>query len=168
MEERHGWVLATFLQRLIAHLIDAVLSQLPLLVMILALLGAVFVSVESGDPEPLEADGNGLRGVLIGVALVSLAVLAGYVIWWLFALRRGQTPGKQVVGIRVVKDNGEPSDWGYTFLRELVIKGLLGGFLSGMTGGIYFLVDHLLPLWDKDRQAVHDKMIGTLVVQDRS
>ena len=37
-----------------------------------------------------------------------------------------------------------------------------------MTGGIYFVVDHLLPLWDKDRQAVHDKMIGTLVVQDRS
>ena len=122
MEERHGWVLATFLQRLIAHLIDAVLSQLPLLVMILALLGTVFVSVESGDPKPLEADGNGLRGVLIGVVLVSLAVLAGYVVWWLFALRPGQTPGKQVVGIRVVKD----------------------------------------------RQAVHDKMIGTLVVQDRS
>ena len=93
-------------------MIDAVLSQLPLLVMILALLGAVFVSVESRDPEPLEADGNGLRGVLIGVVLVSLAVLAGYVIWWLFALRRGQTPGKQVVGIRVIKDNGAPSDWG--------------------------------------------------------
>ena len=128
MEERHGWVLATFLQRLVAHLIDAVLSQLPLLVMILALLGAVFVSVESRDPEPLEADGNGLRGVLIGVVLVSLAVLAGYVIWWLFALRRGQTPGKQVVGIRVVKDNGEPSDWGYTSCGSSSSRGCWAAF----------------------------------------
>ena len=92
---------------------------------------------------------------------------AGEGITWLFALRRGHTPGKRLVGIRVIKDNGEPSGWGYTFLREFVIKGLLGGFLSGMTGGIYFAAAHLWPLWDRDRQALHDKMIGTLVVQNR-
>jgi uncharacterized RDD family membrane protein YckC len=144
MEERHGWVLATFLQRLAAYLIDTVLFYLPLLVIILTLLGG-----------------------MIGVMLGSLALLVGYVIWWLFALRRGQTPGKRLVGIRVIKDNGEPSGWGYTFLREFVIKELLGGFLSGMTGGIYFAAAHLWPLWDRDRQALHDKMIGTLVVQNR-
>ena len=30
MKERHGWVLATFLQRFAAYLIDSVLSHLPL------------------------------------------------------------------------------------------------------------------------------------------
>ena len=162
MEERHGWVLATFLQRLAAYLIDTVLFDLPLLVIILALVG-----IESGGPEPPEDNGVGLLIVMIGVMLGSMALLVGYAVWWLFALRRGQTPGKQMVGIRVVKDDGEPSGWGYTFLREFVIKGLLGGFLSGMTGGIYFAADHLWPLWDRDRQALHDKMIGTLVVQNR-
>ena len=163
MEERHGWVLATFLQRLAAYLIDTVLFDLPLLVIIILAL----VGIESGGPEPPEDNGDGLLIVMIGVMLGSLALLVGYAVWWLFALRRGQTPGKQMVGIRVVKDDGEPSGWGYTFLREFVIKGLLGGFLSGMTGGIYFAADHLWPLWDRDRQALHDKMIGTLVVQNR-
>ena len=43
--------------------------------------------------------------------------------------------------------------------------GDVGGFLSGMIGGIYFAAAHLWPLWDRDRQALHDKMIGTLVVR---
>ena len=167
MEERHGWVLATFLRRLAAHLIDTVLFHLPLLVIILALVGSIISGIESGGPEPPGDNGDGLLRVMMGVMLGSLALLVGYAIWWLFALRRGQTPGKQLVGIRVIKDNGEPSGWGYTLLREFVIKGLLAGFLSGMTGGIYFAADHLWPLWDRDRQALHDKMIGTLVVQNR-
>ena len=166
MEERHGWVLATFLQRLAAFLIDSVLFHLPFLIVLALLLGLAFASVEGGGAEPSNGDGNGLVVVGIVVVLVSLAVLVGYIVWWLFALRQGQTPGKQIVGIRVIRDDGSPSDWGYTFVREFVIKFLVGGVLSGMTGGIYFVVDHLWPLFDGDRQALHDKMVGTIVVQD--
>ena len=50
------------------------------------------------------------------------------------------------------------------FLREFVIKGLLGGFLSSFAG-IYFVVDHIWPLFDDDKQTVHDKMVSTLVVK---
>ena len=96
MEERRGWVLATFLQRLAAYLIDTVLFDLPLLVMV----GSFLISIESGGPEPPEDNGVGLLRVMIGVMLGSLALLVGYAVWWLFALRRGQTPGKQMVGIR--------------------------------------------------------------------
>ena len=128
MEERHGWVLATFLQRFAAFLIDSVLTQVPGLVLILALIGALVVGLDDSD------DNGVLLTASIGVALVNLAVLVGYAVWWLFALRGGQTPGKQIVGIRAIRDDGTPSDWSYTFLREFVIKFLLGGFLSGMTG----------------------------------
>ena len=161
MEERHGWVLATFLQRFAAFLIDSVLTQVPGLVLILALIGALVVGLDDSD------DNGVLLTASIGVALVNLAVLVGYAVWWLFALRGGRTPGKQIVGIRAIRDDGTPSDWSYTFLREFVIKFLLGGFLSGMTGGIYWVVDHLWPLFDGDRQALHDKMMSTLVVQNR-
>ena len=41
------------------------------------------------------------------------------------------------------------------------------GFLSGITGGIFYAVNYLWPLWDKDRQALHDKMAETLVVMNR-
>ncbi len=105
--------------------------------------------------------------VVIAVAVALSVVFVGYTIWWLFALRRGQTPGKQIVGIRVIRDDGSPSGWGYTFLREFVIKFLLVGFLTEATFGIARLVDYLWPLWDRAEkmQTLHDKLLGTLVVR---
>ena len=167
MEERNGWVLATFLQRLAAYLVDSVLTQVPGLVLLLALGGTLVINLEGDDGESLAESVNGLSAALTLVALASAVVLLVYFVWWLFALRDGQTPGKQLVGIRVIRDDGTPSDWGYTFVREFVIKFLVGGFLSGMTGGIYWIVDHLWALFDGDRQALHDKMVATLVVRDR-
>ena len=120
MEERHGWELATYPQRVIAFLLD--------------------------------------------IVLIPLTLVIGYLIWWLIVLGRAQTPGKQIVGIQVVKATGEPVGWGYMFLREFVIKGLLGGFLSSFAG-IYFVVDHIWPLFDDDKQTIHDKMVSTLVVK---
>ena len=101
---------------------------------------------------------------LLDIVLILLTLVIGYLIWWLIVLGRAQTPGKQIVGIQVVKDTGEPVGWGYMFLREFVIKGLLGGFLSSFAG-IYFVVDHIWPLFDDSRQTVHDKMVSTLVVK---
>lgn len=142
MEERHGWELASYPQRVIAFLLDVALFGLPLLILI-------FLPIV-------------LERVL--AALPGLLLFIGYLIWWLLVLGRAQTPGKQIVGIQVVMDTGEPLGWGYMFLREFVIKGLLGGFLSSFAG-IYFVVDHIWPLFDDDRQAIHDKMVNTLVVK---
>ena len=65
----------------------------------------------------------------------------------------------------MIKDNGEPSGWGYTFLREFVVKGLLFNFLGAISLSIVWFLDLLWPFWDRDRQALHDKVVGTLVVQ---
>ena len=130
--------------RVMAYLLDAALLSLSWIISILLawLLGGV-----------------GPVAVLLGLVL-----FIGYLIWWLIVLGRSQTPGKQIVGIQVVKDTGEPVGWGYMFLREFVVKFLLGGFLSGFAG-IYFVVDHIWPLFDDDKQTIHDKMVSTLVVK---
>ena len=169
MEEVQDWTLATFLRRLVAQALDTLLFYLPLLVFVLTL-GFGFTIVVDQGSSPVDGSspvvGKGaLKTVLIVVMTVSLALMLGYVIWWLIALGRGQTPGKQLVGIRVIKAGGEPSGWGYTFVREFIIKGVLGGLLSSITGGLYWVVDHLWPLWDGNSQALHDKMMSTLVVQ---
>ena len=59
--------------------------------------------------------------------LLIVTLIVGYLIWWLIVLSRGQTPGKQLVGIWAIKTNGERSGWGNTFLREFVFKGLVFG-----------------------------------------
>lgn len=107
--------------------------------------------------------------IVIAVFVAVVVVWIGYIVWWLFALGRGQTPGKQIVGIRIIKDDGSPSNWGYTFLREFVIKSVLVGILSNLTMGAAWLVDYLWPLWDREKkmQTLHDKLLGTLVVRSR-
>ena len=106
--------------------------------------------------------------IIAGTVAVVIAWL-GYIVWWFFALGRGQTPGKQIVGIRVIKDDGSSSGWGYTFLREFVIKFVLVGILSNLTMGAAWLIDYLWPLWDRERkmQTLHDKLLGTIVVRIR-
>lgn len=106
-----------------------------------------------------------LAAVVLDNILVPLTLFIGYLIWWLIVLERGQTPGKQLLGIRAMKDNGEPSRWGRTFLREFVVKRIIFGLLAAITLYIVWLLDNLWPLWDRDRQALHDKVAGTVVVR---
>ncbi len=74
--------------------------------------------------------------------------------------RNGQTFGKQLMGIRVVRESGEPITRGNAFLREGVGRLLL----LWPTGGLYALVDCGWPLWDGGRQCLHDKVSETRVV----
>ncbi len=92
------------------------------------------------------------------------ALFVGYWVWWLIALKDGQTPGKKVVGIHAVRaDTGEPLQWGMMFVREFLVKGILFGILIGLSFGILFFVDSLWPLWDRRNQTLHDKVVRTQV-----
>ena len=105
---------------------------------------------------------------ILDLVLFFVTLVIGYLIWQLvFTLHHGQTPGKQLVGIRVMRVDGTPSDWGWTFLREWVVEGLLIGGLGGFLFGIPGIIDLLWAFWDKDRQTLHDKIMKTVVVDDR-
>jgi uncharacterized RDD family membrane protein YckC len=77
----------------------------------------------------------------------------------------GQTWGKQIVGIRVVRDSGQPVDMGFAFLREFVVKGLLFGFVGSFFFSIPTLLDYLWPLWDDQNRCLHDMVVSTHVVR---
>ena len=168
-QEEPDWVLASYGQRVGAWLIDGIFF-VPLIFVVLVLVQlGLFVGFYAwyfGDLSDISVD----MPIIFWVALsLFLILMSCYIIWWLVALGRGQTPGKQIMGIRVIKDNGEPSGWAYTFLREFVIKGLLVGILLFQTLGVAPLVNYLWPLWDKAEkmQTLHDKLLGTLVVRNR-
>jgi uncharacterized RDD family membrane protein YckC len=79
--------------------------------------------------------------------------------------RNGQTLGKQLVGIRVVREDGRPVDFGTAVLREAVLKQLALGIASSVVPVVPFLVDYLWPLIDDRNQALHDLVVSTLVVE---
>ena len=52
-----------------------------------------------------------------GLLIVTLGV--GYLVWFLIILGQGQTPGKQVLKLRVYDSTtGKPAKWGHMFIRE--------------------------------------------------
>jgi uncharacterized RDD family membrane protein YckC len=109
----------------------------------------------------------------LGIVLLSLgglAALVGAVLYPAYFMQRpgprnGQTLGKQWLGIRAVRDTGEPFSWGYALLREVVVKQLLFGTVGSLFFSIPTLLDYLWPLWDDQNRALHDMVVSTHVVR---
>lgn len=165
-----GYASATWMQRLAAHLIDLLLVGGSITMGILGLAIAIGSTITSEYRthdlievwKPLgEEFGRGLF-------VVGTATLLIYAVWFAIRLSSGQTPGKQITGIRVVQAHGELSSWGCTFVRELIFKGMIVHVLTIITLGLFYVVNYLWPLWDKNSQTLHDKMAKTLVVQARA
>jgi uncharacterized RDD family membrane protein YckC len=79
--------------------------------------------------------------------------------------RNGQTLGKQMVGIRVVRDNGEPFGFGWAALREVVLKQIAVNVASSIIPFIPWFLNYFWPLWDDQNRALHDMAASTHVVR---
>lgn len=142
--EYSGWWL-----RVAAALLDGLILGAPLLTV------SIILAVAGAGSGPGAALLRLLLGVVIGVAyFVKTMTRPGS--------RNGQTLGKQLVGIRVVRDDGYPVGAGIVLRRELLIKAILSWF----TLGVFELVDCLWPLGDATNRALHDKIVQTHVVVD--
>ena len=99
-----------------------------------------------------------LAALVLDFVLVPLTLFIGYLIWWLLVLGRGQTPGKQLVAIKVVRRSGEPTGWGLMFVRE-ILKWLLHAFTLGLiANGIVLLID------EDEYRSIIDRVVETKVV----
>lgn len=74
-----------------------------------------------------------------------------FMVWW-----KGQTVGKRMLNIRVLRLDGEPIGWFVAFERA---GGYAAGFATGLLGFAQIW-------WDPNRQAIHDKIVGTVVIKD--
>jgi uncharacterized RDD family membrane protein YckC len=89
---------------------------------------------------------------LLLFAMMTLLYLA------LFTALGGETPGKGLLGLRVIDRWGQTPSAGRSVVRATLA---LGSAAFALTG--FFLV-----LFDRRRQALHDKLAGTFVVLRRS
>jgi uncharacterized RDD family membrane protein YckC len=92
-------------------------------------------------------------------AMYYVFVLLGLVVWgynrWFQAGKTGQSWGKKVVGLKLVKEaTGEPMGAGGAFLRDL----------AHIVDGICF-IGYLFPLWDAKKQTLSDKIVSTIVIK---
>jgi len=82
---------------------------------------------------------------------VSLAIF--YYTW--FVGKYGGTPGKLILGLRIVDEHGGPV--GYS----TAVKRYLATILSALTFGIGYLI----AAWDSEKKTLHDILVRTRVVQ---
>jgi uncharacterized RDD family membrane protein YckC len=111
----------------------------------------------------------GRAGIIAAIAYGGGEYFVRGVIYAPLLMRRegahnGQTLGKQLVGIRVVRENGQPMDYGAALVRQWLVITLLIQVVGGaFTGGLATIIDYLWPLWDERNRAVHDIIASTLV-----
>ncbi len=136
---------AGFWVRAIAYLIDSILlltvqTILSLLIgLIIGLLG-----IAAGD-DP---------AVNIVVGLFGVVLSFGYAVF--FTGYCGQTPGKMVLRIKVIRTDGSSVTYGRAVLREV-----LGKFISSILLGI----GYLMVAFDSQKQGLHDKIADTYVIK---
>jgi uncharacterized RDD family membrane protein YckC len=173
-----GVPLAGWWWRALAIVIDALivgvatsLLLLPIYLRLASTLGdyfrATMEAAQRGQPMPAQPD---LTALLSGtdqliLLLVSLGVHTLYIS--LFLRWRSATPGKMVVGLRVVPvDRGRSTErlgWSTAVVRALVwtIPNVQAVLL------VIRIVDVMMPLWNPKRQALHDVAAKTQVVKIR-
>ncbi len=73
----------------------------------------------------------------------------------LLVLGHGQTPGKRFMGIRVIRLDAEPIGWWMAFER-------FGSYFASLSTG---LLGFAQIFWDRNRQALHDKCVESVVIR---
>jgi hypothetical protein len=121
-------------------------------------LQAVERDLREAEAELEESSSGGLFGWVrarldelgfgFGWAAIYMSV---FLSWW-----NGQTIGKRMMGVRVVRLDGEAITWWTAFERA---GGYAAGFATGLLGFAQIW-------WDSNRQAIHDRIVGTVVVRE--
>jgi uncharacterized RDD family membrane protein YckC len=122
--------LASMPERIFAYLIDGALFGL--------ITGILYPLIRNAGIE-------GLIGFAIGLTLQ----------WYFLTTYNGQTPGKMLMNIRVVKTDGSSLTGNDALLRYL------GYYLNT----VLLFIGWFMAFWDKDHQGLHDRLANTYVVK---
>ena len=90
--------------------------------------------------------------ILILASIFWLIEIVYVVVFWAW---RGQTPGKMVTGIKIIRTDSSPITWQYALLR----------YLGCIVSTIIIFIGFILIAFDSRKQGLHDKIADTYVVK---
>lgn len=152
MEPEHQPELAGWGARAGAAVIDNLLLTIPLAL-------AVGLTIAAAADEDVANDVDASFWVPI-VVLFVIGFVGPFVYFAVLnGNERGQTLGKRVTGVRVRRMDGAPLGIGRALARYVFT------FALGLFIGPFVIVDYLWPLWDGQNQALHDKVVDSIVVK---
>lgn len=133
--------------RLLAAIIDSIVVYVPAI-------GFVVLGVAMGKEAPVIA----VLGVAAG-ALYALGIVIAQIV---MLCQRGQTIGKRVLGIRIVKVDTGQNGGGVT---NVILRSLVPGLIGWIPyiGPVFGLIN-ICFIFAQDRRCIHDHIAGTVVV----
>jgi uncharacterized RDD family membrane protein YckC len=155
--------LASWGARLAATAIDYLILLVPAAILFVVVVGSAIGL--SGDDDDVATGAAIAAFLLFGLLFLVIYLLYAPVLMARKGERNGQTWGKQVIGIRVVRDSGQPFEFWYAALREVALKGLAVGIASSIIPLIPWFLNYFWPLWDDQNRALHDMAVSTHVVR---
>jgi hypothetical protein len=97
---------------------------------------------------------------LLESILMAITLFIGWFIWLFFVAKHAQSPAKKLTNIYIVNvETGRAVSAGEVWVRDVVLKIIVAGLV--VFGS---LIDGAWILFDRDRQALHDKAVKTVVV----
>ena len=150
-----GQSLASWGSRLGAYLIDGLILLVPAIV-----LTVIVVAIAAGSDT-----GAIVTGIMGFLAYLVVLFLYAPLLMAREGHYNGQTWGKQMLGIRVVRDTGQTMSFGWAALREIAVKNLAVTIASSIIPIIPWFLNFFWPLWDDENRALHDMICSTHVVR---
>lgn len=106
----------------------------------------------------LASVGRRIGGYFMELLLMIVTLGIGYFIWLLVVWARGQTPGKQVLGMYCYRPStSSTASWGYMLLRWF------GQVLESFVP-LGFVVTSIMMIVSDEHKALHDHIAGTVVL----
>lgn len=191
MSEKSGYTPASLGKRIMAFIIDYVLSLVPLILLCameatrtaILLVSSLMIfnpvlpaflifSLSPQERYFLSYSGSGVQGVFAYsphvIYIRILLILLGFIFFWLYGtlamtLMKGRTVGMRLMGIRVVKKDRSALKPIDIIVRQFVGKVLL----AGITSNISYIVSLFWAIFSKANNTIHDKLAGTMVIEER-
>lgn len=139
---------AGFVTRLVAYIIDQLII-VSIISLVTVVAGFVMQSLRINELIGAQRIAQVIMTILALVLIISFLILYNIGFWML----AGQTPGKRLMGLRIVRTDG----------KRITIGPAIRRWVGYWISAILFL-GYLWVLVDDRRQALHDKLAGTLVV----
>lgn len=140
---------AGFWIRVVAYMIDVIIQVVAFYAVMIPL-GVIFGLGSMFDPDPRDI---GALGILF--ALVIIAGLGAGIAYQIYFLtKHGGTPGKLLLGLRIIRSDGGPISAGRAVGRM---------FAHGLSGMILY-IGYIMAGFDSEKRALHDHICDTRVI----
>jgi len=137
--------------RFAAAMLDGIIATIAV---VPVMIGADFEAMKTGDFM------NAFSSVGLGIAGIATLALIGVTFHLVY--KNGQTVGKKLLGIKVVRSDFSRASLARIFWLRNIVNAIPG--MIPFVGNFYGIVDHAL-IFSERRQCVHDKIADTVVVK---